>query len=142
MEDGHEFDVTKPVLQDIGPAFDPDGKYLYFLSRREFDPVYDNLHFDLGFPKGMRPYLVTLRKDLPSPFLIEAEAARGGERAEGGEEERTERRGTTKPQAVSRSTWTASRTAWSRSRCRKESTSRSSGIKGKALFTSVHRKAA
>jgi tricorn protease len=26
------------------------------------------MHFDLGFPKGMRPYLVTLRKDLPMPF--------------------------------------------------------------------------
>jgi tricorn protease len=70
LEDGRTFPVTRPVLQDASPAFDPEGKYLYFLSRREFDPVYDNLHFDLGFPKGMRPYLVTLRKDLPSPFAI------------------------------------------------------------------------
>ncbi|MBC8106511.1 MAG: PDZ domain-containing protein [Anaerolineae bacterium] len=75
VEDGARFDVTKPVLQDIGPAFDPDGRYLYFLSRREFDPVYDGMHFELGFPKGMRPYLVTLRKDIPSPFLIEPKAA-------------------------------------------------------------------
>jgi tricorn protease len=58
------------VLQDIGPSFDPEGKYLYFLSRREFDPVYDGMHFDLGFPKGMRPYLVTLRRDVSNPFQI------------------------------------------------------------------------
>jgi len=61
--------VTRPVLQDVSPSFDPDGKFLYFLSYREFDPVYDNLHFDLGFPRGVKPYLVTLRKDIPSPFV-------------------------------------------------------------------------
>lgn len=61
--------VTKPVLHDVAPAFDPDGRYLYFLSYREFNPVYDSLQFDLGFPWGMRPYLVTLRADLPNPFV-------------------------------------------------------------------------
>jgi tricorn protease len=61
--------VTRPVLRDEWPTFDPEGKYLYFLSYREFDPVYDALHFDLGFPRGVKPYLVTLRKDLPSPFV-------------------------------------------------------------------------
>ena len=57
--------VTRPVLHDVAPAFDPEGRYLYFLSYREFNPVYDTLHFDLGFPWGMRPYLITLRKDSP-----------------------------------------------------------------------------
>jgi tricorn protease len=61
--------VTKPVLQDVAPTFSPDGKFLYFLSYREFDPVYDNLHFDLGFPRGVKPHLVTLQKDVPSPFV-------------------------------------------------------------------------
>src|SRR5690606_13472320 len=61
--------ITRPVLHDVRPAFDPEGKYLYFLSYREFNPVYDGLHFDLGFPWGMRPYLLTLRADLPNPFI-------------------------------------------------------------------------
>ena len=61
--------ITQPVLHDVGPAFDPEGKYLYFLSYREFNPVNDALQFDLGFPWGMRPYLVTLRADLPNPFV-------------------------------------------------------------------------
>jgi tricorn protease len=69
VESGEIFPVTRPVLQDASPTFDPDGKYLYFLSYREFDPVYDNLHFDLGFPRGVRPYLVTLKKDLANPFV-------------------------------------------------------------------------
>ncbi len=61
--------ITQPILRDVQPTFDPDGKYLYFLSYREFNPVYDNLHFELGFPWGMRPYLITLRADLPNPFI-------------------------------------------------------------------------
>jgi len=60
--------VARPVLRDVAPSFDPDGRFLYFLAFREFDPVYDKMAFDLGFPRGMRPYLVTLRKDLRSPF--------------------------------------------------------------------------
>jgi len=52
-----------------GPRFDPEGKYLYFVGQRDFDPVYDELHFDLGFPKGSRPFAITLRKDLDNPFI-------------------------------------------------------------------------
>lgn len=66
---GQRHVITRPVLHDVQPAFDPDGKYLYFLSYREFNPVHDGLHFDLGFPWGMRPYLITLRSDLPNPFI-------------------------------------------------------------------------
>jgi len=65
---GETWQVTAPVRYDMQPAFDPDGKYLYFLSGRDFDPVADNLHFDMGFPRGMRPYLITLKRDERSPF--------------------------------------------------------------------------
>ena len=63
--------VTEPILRDINPSFDPEGKFLYFLSYRDFSPVYDNLHFDLGFPRGMRPFLITLQTDQRSPFVAE-----------------------------------------------------------------------
>ena len=79
--------VTRPILHDVAPSFDPDGNYLYFLSYREFNPVYDNLHFDLGFPWGMRPYLILLRKDLPNPFIPWPETEAGFEEEE---EEETE----------------------------------------------------
>ncbi|HVW35043.1 MAG TPA: S41 family peptidase, partial [Acidimicrobiia bacterium] len=61
--------VTRPEFRDVHPSWDPDGKYLYFLSYRVFDPVYDSLYFDLGFPRAIRPYLVTLQADEPSPFV-------------------------------------------------------------------------
>lgn len=65
-------EVTSPVLRDIEPVFDPEGKYLYFLSYREFDPAWDSLHFEMGFPKGMKPYVIILDADHPSPFLKDA----------------------------------------------------------------------
>lgn len=61
--------VTRPVLIDRSPAFDPEGKYLYFISSRDFDPVRDDMHFEFGFPRGARPFLVTLRAGLRSPFV-------------------------------------------------------------------------
>ncbi len=63
--------VTEPVLRDYGPSFDPEGKYLYFLGKRILNPVYDNLQFDLGFPRGVKPYAIMLRRDLRSPFIAE-----------------------------------------------------------------------
>lgn len=79
METGEKHSVTDPILHDLAPSFDPEGRYLYFLSYREFDPVYDNLHFHLSFPRGMRPYLITLRRDLANPFLPKPKAPKRGE---------------------------------------------------------------
>ncbi|HVF64541.1 MAG TPA: S41 family peptidase [Casimicrobiaceae bacterium] len=60
--------VTQPEFRDYAPAFDPDGRYLYFLSLRTYDPVYDSLQFELSFPRGARPYLIALRKNGRPPF--------------------------------------------------------------------------
>lgn len=63
--------ITRPVLADRRPAFDPTGKYLYFLSRRVYKPVWDNMKFDLSFPKGEIPCLIPLSRDTCSPFIPE-----------------------------------------------------------------------
>ncbi len=68
VESGKLSPVTSGRYLDYSPSFDPGGKHIYFLSNREFDPVYDSVYFDLNFPKGSRPYLATLRPDVPHPF--------------------------------------------------------------------------
>ncbi|GAA3240205.1 S41 family peptidase [Nonomuraea helvata] len=68
-ESGRTVQATEPVLKDSMPAFDPEGRYLYFIGQRTFSPVYDQLQFDLGFPLGTRPYAVALRTDAPDPFV-------------------------------------------------------------------------
>ena len=60
--------VTQPDFRDYCPAFDPAGKYLYFLSVRTFDPVYDAVQFELSFPRAARPYLIALAADAAPPF--------------------------------------------------------------------------
>ena len=72
IDGGESHYVTPPHnLVDFGPSFDPEGKYLYFISYRDFDPVYDKHYFDLNFPRGSRPYLVTLQRDLTNPFIAQ-----------------------------------------------------------------------
>ena len=61
-------EVTDGRFRDESPSFTPDGNYLAFLSNRSFDPVYDGHSFDLSFPSPIKPYLVALAADTPSPF--------------------------------------------------------------------------
>ena len=68
-ETGRTVAATEPLLQDARPAFDPQGRYLYFIGQRVFSPAYDQLQFDLCFPLGTRPYAVALRADVPDPFV-------------------------------------------------------------------------
>lgn len=65
---GKVHDITRALRSDFSPAFDPDGRYIFLLSNRELNPIYDTQEFDLAFPMSMRPYAVPLRKDVPSPF--------------------------------------------------------------------------
>ncbi|WP_406632728.1 S41 family peptidase [Pseudarthrobacter quantipunctorum] len=78
-------DVTDGRFGDKSPVFTPDGKFLAFLSNRSFDPVYDGHSFDLSFPTPIKPYLVALSADTPSPFgpAVDSDAgeAAGGDGA-------------------------------------------------------------
>ncbi len=65
---GKVHEATRPDFKDFSPAFDPEGNHLWFVSYREYDPVYDRHHFDLGFPRGGRLMALPLSADLPSPF--------------------------------------------------------------------------
>ncbi len=68
LSDRQVTDVTDGRFVDTDPAFTADGLYLAFLSKRNFDPVYDAHFFDLSFPYGSRPFMVTLAASTPSPF--------------------------------------------------------------------------
>ncbi|MBV9148324.1 MAG: PDZ domain-containing protein [Candidatus Eremiobacteraeota bacterium] len=69
IKSGAVHDATSAMRTDFSPTWDPEGNYLFFISTRDFNPVYDALQFDLSFPQAARPYVITLRKDVPSPFV-------------------------------------------------------------------------
>ncbi len=73
--------VTQPEFRDYSPAFDPEGRYLYFLSLRTFDPVYDSVQFEMSFPRAARPYLIALQAGGPPPFDPLPKALTGDELA-------------------------------------------------------------
>ena len=89
--------LTEPEFRDSAPAFDPQGRYLYFVSVRTFDPVYDNVRFDLSFPRGARPYLIALQAGGRPPFDPEPRSvgaeARGKDAGANGSAEKTACRG-------------------------------------------------
>ena len=75
--DATPIEVTDGRFRDASPAFTPDGKFLAFLSNRSFDPVYDGHSFDLSFPSPIKPYLVALAAETPSPFGPSVDPAGG-----------------------------------------------------------------
>ncbi len=75
--------ASAPEFRDWSPSFDPAGRYLYFLSLRTYDPVYDSVQFELSFPRGARPYLIALQADGPPPFEPAPKGLRDGPDEEG-----------------------------------------------------------
>jgi len=68
LADGKITPVTDSMTNSYLPMFDPDGKYLYFLSDRDFNEVLGNVDFEFANPKTTRVYIATLKADEPSPF--------------------------------------------------------------------------
>ncbi|MFW5966644.1 MAG: S41 family peptidase [Persicimonas sp.] len=69
LENDERHEVTSGAYLDVDPVFDPKGRYLYFLSYRDFNPVYDDVFFELSFPRAMKPCVVTLREEVDGPFV-------------------------------------------------------------------------
>jgi tricorn protease len=67
--------VATSFTNNTTPAFDPGGKYLYFLSQRTYNEVIGVYDSEFSNPKATRVYLVTLRADLPSPFAPQSDEA-------------------------------------------------------------------
>jgi tricorn protease len=67
--------VTSSFTGSSNPAFDPEGKYLFFLSQRDYNEVIGVYDFEFSNPKATRVYVVTLRADLPSPFAPQSDEA-------------------------------------------------------------------
>ncbi|ACO65681.1 predicted protein [Micromonas commoda] len=81
---GEVRDATAPVLGDCAPSWDPSGNFLYFLSARELEPMYDSGRFGLSFHGIHRPHAIALRADVPNPLLRELRPPHDSESSSGG----------------------------------------------------------
>jgi tricorn protease len=66
--------ATTGYLNDTEPTFEPEGKYLYYASDREFDPVYGSFDNSWTYPNPTRLVAVPLRKDVKSPLAARNDA--------------------------------------------------------------------
>jgi len=60
--------ITGAATIDYNPAWDPEGRYLYFLSDRAANPVFDHRDEENVEIRTTRPFLLVLQKDGKNPF--------------------------------------------------------------------------
>ncbi|MBP3191265.1 S41 family peptidase [Natronogracilivirga saccharolytica] len=71
VEDDEHYEVTKGWYSAGNPEFSRDGKYLYFVSNRDFNPIYSQTEWNHAYADMQRIYFVTLQADESSPFKPE-----------------------------------------------------------------------
>ncbi|MFO0876406.1 MAG: PDZ domain-containing protein [Gemmataceae bacterium] len=80
VETGKTTRVTEGRYSASEPCFSGDGKYLFFVSARDFNPIYSRTEWNHAYRDMDRIYLVTLAKDTPSPFLPKDESEKPEEK--------------------------------------------------------------
>ncbi len=73
VTDGSVTQVTSEMTNDYSPVFDPEGRYLYYLSDQAIHPLFGMFDFSFVFQHGTGIFLVTLRKGEKHPFLPESD---------------------------------------------------------------------
>ncbi|MCB8964102.1 MAG: PD40 domain-containing protein [Bacteroidales bacterium] len=63
--------VTDNWYDSSQPTFSTDGKYLVFVSDRDFNPTYSQTEWNHAYGSMSRIYMILLSKDTPSPFALE-----------------------------------------------------------------------
>ncbi len=99
LDEDMSHQVTSDLYNDSGADFDPEGKYLYFLSNRMTNFQFNRYEFDINYVYPTCLCAVTLQADTPSPLAPESdevevkEDEEDKEKAEGEAEEEKEEEG-------------------------------------------------
>ncbi len=68
VQSGKSTQVTSGYYNDSFPSFDPDGKYLYFTTNRNFSPKYSDLDNSWIYPNTTHIAAASLTDEIPSPM--------------------------------------------------------------------------
>jgi tricorn protease len=69
------YPVTDGWYDSTTPCFSGDGKYLFFVSQRDFSPVFSQTEWNHAYQDMARIYFAVLSKDTPSPFRLRSDEA-------------------------------------------------------------------
>ncbi len=73
VSDGQRRRITSELFHEFNPAWDPEGNYLYYLSRREFAPRRASVETNYFIDRGMGIFALALRQDVRHPFPPESD---------------------------------------------------------------------
>ncbi len=79
VQNNRRTQVTSGAYDSGMPSFDPEGKYLYFLSARAYQPYYSDLDTSWIYANTMRVVAVPLRRDVASPVAPRDDEEKGKE---------------------------------------------------------------
>jgi len=68
LRDEKSYPVTDNWYNSGSPMFSENGKYIYFISQRDFNPTYSWTEWDHAYTDMDGIYLITLAQDTKSPF--------------------------------------------------------------------------
>jgi tricorn protease len=68
LDGGEPLPLTDPMVASWSPAFDPEGRYLYFLSNRDMNLTFSGWDETFVYTGPTRLYAGTLSADEPRPF--------------------------------------------------------------------------
>jgi tricorn protease len=68
VDTGKTAEVTNGWYDSHSPEFSADGKYLFFVSSRDFNPTYSQTEWNHAYRDMSRIYFVTLAKSTPNPL--------------------------------------------------------------------------
>lgn len=91
LEQGKSFSISTPFASDFSPAWDPKGRYLYFMSNRTIDPTLDQNETNFIVMNTTKPYALVLREGDLSPFAARELLAARDKREKEAEEAKAEK---------------------------------------------------
>ena len=68
VDKGAARQLTSGYYSDMSPEFDPEGKYLYYLTNRNLSPIYSDVDETFVYPNATQIAAASLRDDVPSPL--------------------------------------------------------------------------
>ena len=96
LEQKKVFPVTNSFYNDFNPAFDQNGKYLYFLSQRFFHPSSGQFDQRFNYHNATGIFAVTLKAGEPSPFAPRSDEEKEPEEEKNGKETKDEKKDASK----------------------------------------------
>ena len=81
LDGGKARQLTSDLTIEAEPTWSPDGRYLYFLSNRDFNLTFSGFEFDYVYTNPTRVYVGVLAKEGPALFLPESDEEEMGKEA-------------------------------------------------------------